>query len=115
MDNLGNKPENSFKVFISYSRDDFEFADQLVAGLKVGGFEPTIDLQGISSGEDWRGRFGQLPRDTDPVVFVFSPSPAHSEICAWEFQEATRLQKQIIPVLCRSLEGAQPPLELANL
>src|ERR1700722_1040163 len=102
-------------VFISYSRDDLDFADQLDAALGLGGFETTIDRHGISAGEDWKKRLGALIRDADSVVFVLSPSSAKSEVCAWEVAEAVRLGKRILPVLCRSLDGANSPQQLANL
>ena len=50
------------KVFVSYSREDLEFADQLVAGLILCGFEPLIDRTGISGGEAWQQRLGNLMR-----------------------------------------------------
>src|SRR5262249_29206031 len=44
-------------IFISYSRDDLKFADQLDAALSdVCGFECVIDRHGISGGEDWKRR-----------------------------------------------------------
>jgi hypothetical protein len=55
--------------------------DQLAAGLRVGGIDPTIDRQRISGGEDWRRRLGSLIRDAETVVFVLSPSSARSETC----------------------------------
>jgi TIR domain/WD domain, G-beta repeat len=100
-------------VFISYSRDDLAFADQLDASLKLTGFGVTIDRLDISGGEEWRNRLGALIRDADTVVFVLSPSSARSEMCAWEVAEAVQLGKRIIPVLCRPLEGASPPSPLA--
>ena len=106
----GGKPN----VFISYSRDDLAFSDQLDASLQLGGFQTSIDRRGISGGEDWKARLGLLIRDADTVVFVLSPSSAQSDICAWEVAEAVRLSKRIIPVLCRSLEDAKPPPELAG-
>jgi hypothetical protein len=42
------------RVFISYSRDDLKFADQLDDALKACGFECLIDRHGISGGEDCR-------------------------------------------------------------
>ena len=60
-------------------------------------------------------RLGALIRDADTIVFVLSPSSARSPICAWEVEEAFRLGKRILPVLCRSLEGANPPPQLAAL
>jgi hypothetical protein len=41
------KPGGKLNVFISYSRDDLEFADQLYASLQLGGFETTIDRRGM--------------------------------------------------------------------
>ena len=102
-------------VFISYSRDDLGFADQLDAALGLTGFATTIDRHGISAGEDWRSRLGALIRDADTVVFVLSPSSARSETCAWEVAEAVRLGKRILPLICRSIEGASPPPQLAAL
>jgi hypothetical protein len=102
-------------VFISYSRDDLAFADQLDASLQLGGFETTIDRRGISSGEDWRARLGALIRDADTVVFVLSPSSAQSPICVWEVEEAFRLGKRILPVICCPLGGAKSPRQLADL
>src|SRR5262249_22585072 len=102
------------RVFISYSRDDLEFADQLDAALNAYGFECIIDRQGISGGEDWKRRLGNLIRESGTVVFVLSPTSARSEIFDWEVEEATRLGKRILPVNCRPLEGASPPPRLCE-
>jgi hypothetical protein len=106
---------NKLAVFISYSRDDLGFADQLEEALKITGFSTTLDRHGISGGEDWQGRLGALIRDADTVVFVLSPASAKSEICAWEVAEAVRLNKRILPVLPRSLDGQTAPKQLAQL
>jgi uncharacterized protein len=103
------------RVFISYSRDDLKFADQLDAALSACGFECLIDRHGISGGEDWKRRLGNLISEADTVVFVLSPSSARSEICDWEVEEAARLNKRILPVNCRPLEGASPPPRLREL
>src|SRR5262245_5866791 len=67
------------RVFISYSRDDLRFADQLNAALDACGFDCIIDRHGISGGEDWRRRLGILISEADTVVFVLSPTSARSE------------------------------------
>jgi WD40 repeat protein len=107
--------EDKLKVFISYSRDDLKFADQLDAALDSTGFECTIDRHGIHGGEDWKLRLGNLILESDTVVFVLSPSSAKSSICEWEVEEALRRGKRILPVLCRELEGAAPPKQLQDL
>jgi len=88
------------------------FADQLDDALNACGFECVIDRHGISGGEDWKRRLGNLISEADTVVFVLSPTSARSEICDSEVEEATRLGKRILPVICRPLEGASPPPRL---
>jgi hypothetical protein len=115
--NEGPPPADAgaLNVFISYSRDDLGFADQLFAALKSCGFEPTIDRQAISGGEEWKKRLGNLIHDSDTVVFVLSPASARSDICAWEVEEAARLSKRILPVICRPIEGIAVPPRLQDL
>jgi hypothetical protein len=104
------------RVFISYSRDDLDFADQLDAALAdVCGFECVMDRHGISGGEDWKRRLGNLISEADTVVFALSPTSARSEICAWEVEEAARLGKRILPVICQPLGGVSPPPRLRDL
>ena len=43
---------NKLNVFISYSRDDLGFSDQLDTALGLTGFDTTLDRHGISPGED---------------------------------------------------------------
>ena len=93
------------KVFVSYSRADLGFADELAAGLEVMGFEPLIDRHSIREGEDWKKRLGGLIADAGTVVFVLSPDSAKSEMCDWEVEEAAKLSKRILPVMWRPLEG----------
>ena len=106
--------DGKLNVFISYSRDDLEFADVVDAALRLAKFETTIDRHGTSPGEDWRKRLGGFILAADTVVFVLSPSSAEFDICLWEVGEAVRLGKRIIPVVCRPLEGKKPPKELAD-
>jgi TIR domain len=71
-------------VFISYSRDDLAFADQLRVALQGFGFVITIDRDDITGGDAWKKRLSDLIRDADTVVFVLSPSSADSPTCVWE-------------------------------
>ena len=103
------------RVFISYSRDDLAFADQLDATLKLIGFDTSMDRHGVHGGENWKARLSALIRDADTVVFVLSPNSAASPICAWEVEEAERLGKRIMPVVPSALDGAPAPLGLAAL
>lgn len=102
-------------LFISYSRDDITFADQIDSALKVYGYATALDRHAISGGEEWKRRLSNLIREADTVLFVLSPDSATSTVCAWEVDEAYRLGKRIIPVVCRDLAGTQPPKQLADL
>jgi len=107
--------DGRLKVFISYSRENLDFADQLEAGLELCGFDATLDRHEITAGEAWQQRLGNLIRDADSVAFVLSPASASSKICAWEVEEATRLSKRILPVVCGPLGDTSPPQLLQNL
>ncbi len=106
----------TLKVFISYSRADLSFADELVAGLAYDGrYEVTIDRHSIIEGEDWRLRLGALIADADTVVFIVSPASAKSDICVWEIEEAHRLSKRILPVLAVPVGATLVPQKLSAL
>jgi TPR repeat protein len=107
--------KGKLRVFISYSRDDLDFADQLAAALDTSGFECFIDREGISGGEAWKRRLGILISEADTVVFVLSPESARSETCNWEVEEAARLNKRILPANWRPLESVSPPPRLRDL
>jgi WD40 repeat protein len=106
---------SKLKVFISYSRDDLKFADQLDAALQTHHYDVAIDRHGISGGEDWKHRLGTLIRDAETVIFVLSPSSAQSPICKWEVEEAARLGKRVLPVVCGPLDKSTPPPKLQDL
>jgi hypothetical protein len=106
---------DKLRVFISYSREDLDFADQLASALDSSGFECFIDREGISGGEAWERRLGNLISEADTVVFVLSPDSARSKTCNWEVEEAARLNKRILPANWRPLESVNPPPRLRDL
>jgi WD40 repeat protein len=105
----------SLKVFVSYSRTDVDFADQLVLALEDKGFQAILDLHDISGGEDWRERLGKLILSADAVVFVLTDKSAVSDVCLWEVTEAKRLGKRIIPVTPEPIDGMPLPAALSDI
>jgi len=103
------------KAFISYSRDDIGFADQLVAALESFGFDPLIDRQSIPGGEDWKAQLRHMIVEADSIVFVLSPRSAVSKLCEWEVEEADQLNKRLIPIVCAPLASVSVPPRLAHL
>jgi protein-disulfide isomerase len=113
-----NTPGNvgpKLKVFVSYSRADSAFVDELVDGLEYSGFEVTLDRHSIVEGEEWKKRLGALIADADTIVFVLSPDSIAAPICEWEVEEAHRLSKRLLPVLCRPIASGTVPARLAAL
>ncbi|MEM1151954.1 MAG: toll/interleukin-1 receptor domain-containing protein, partial [Pseudomonadota bacterium] len=68
------------KVFVSYSRADVAFADQLVAMLADAGFDPIIDRHDIDPAEKWKTRLGDLIFTCDKVVFILTETSAGSPV-----------------------------------
>src|SRR5437868_14818417 len=94
------------RVFISYSRKDIAFADDLEAALKARGFEPLIDRSEIYALEDWWKRIEALIARADTVVFVLSPDAIASEVALKEVTLAASLNKRFAPIVCRRVDGA---------
>ncbi|MBR1121941.1 TIR domain-containing protein [Bradyrhizobium lablabi] len=110
-----SSPERKTRVFISYSRKDAAFADTLVTSLNARGFEAFLDKKDILPGEPWKERIGALILTADAVIFVVSPDSIASNICAWEIEEAGRLQKKLLPVLRRDVDDSKVPPGLSRL
>lgn len=104
------------KVFVSYSRADVGFADELELALRDKGFEPLIDRHGIVAGEDWKQRLSELILACDTVVFILTDASANSDICAYEAAEAERLGKRMLAVTLGPVSpGIAPPPQLARI
>ena len=103
------------KIFISYSRKNLAFADQLEAALKARGFDTLIDRTEIYALEDWWKRVEALIAQSDTVVFVLSPDSVASTICQREVTFATSLNKRLAPIVHRRVEDKAVPVELTRL
>src|SRR5712691_280175 len=103
------------KVFISYSRKDMAFADQLEAALRARGIEPLIDRSEVYAFEDWWKRIEALIARADTVVFVLSPDAVSSEVCHKEVAFAASLNKRFAPVVLRRTDDKAVPEALARL
>jgi hypothetical protein len=103
------------QIFISYSRKDLPFVQQLRAALKVCGFDVSIDLSDITGGEEWEKRLSALIGNADTVVFVLSAFSAASKACDWEVNETLSRGKRLLPVVPRALGHAVVPESLRKL
>ncbi|HEY7797618.1 MAG TPA: TIR domain-containing protein [Hyphomonadaceae bacterium] len=106
----------NLRVFISYARSDASaFAEELLCGLEVAGFEPFLDRHDIAGGEDWEVRLGKLIEAADTVIFALSPASVTSKRCAWEVERAAGLSKRLIPIVAIDVPEASIPERLRRL
>jgi Tol biopolymer transport system component len=100
------------QVFISYSRKDLPFVEQLAADLKNAGFDVWYDVSGISGGSRWRVEIENAIRNSQFAVVILSPDSTTSEWVEREFLFASNLKRKIIPLYYRECEL---PLNYLNL
>ena len=103
------------RAFISYSRHDSAFVDRLQAALSSCGIEAFVDREHIEKSEAWWVRIQQLITEADSIIFALSPESVDSEVCNAEVEFAESLNKRLLPILVRKLEGRPVPAGLARL
>jgi WD40 repeat protein len=87
------------KVFISYSRHDVTFVEQLGEALQARGIDAWIDRREITPTADWLQRIVQGIVQSTFFVFAVSPQSVASEVCAVELHHAVELNKPLAPVI----------------
>src|SRR5438034_1016505 len=90
------------QLFISYSRADSLFIDELVPLLSeiYTNYDIWYDKH-ISGGDDWWQRILQEISSCNLFIYLISNDSLESEYCQAELREALRLQKPILPVIVR--------------
>ncbi|MBD1868472.1 CHASE2 domain-containing protein [Cyanobacteria bacterium FACHB-471] len=103
-------------VFISYSRRDKEFVQQLHAALLGHKRDTWVDWQDILPTEKWWRAIEAGIEGTEAFVFVISPDSATSKVCADEIEHAIKHNKRLIPVVRRDTapEQVHPALSAHN-
>ena len=94
-------------AFISYAREDQDFARRLHAALVDAGHSLWVDWESIHPSSDWFKEIAEGIDQSDAVIFVVSRNSVHSKECRAEVEHARRAEIRIIPVL---REPVQPGL-----
>jgi hypothetical protein len=103
------------KVFLSYTRRDRERTQRIAEVLRERHFGVFKDTDDILPTEEWKTRLEQLIAEADTIVFLLSPNSVASEVCAWEVEYATSLNKRIAPIVIDEVDTAKIPPLLARL
>jgi len=96
-------PEEKRKpqVFISYSRRDLAFVEQLAADLKAADLDVWYDLSGLEGGSRWSRAIEKAIQDSQYVLVVLSTDSVASKWVEEEFLYASELGKKIVPLFYR--------------
>ena len=97
------------EVFLSYSRRDSSYVDELVGVLRAGGREVWIDTAGIRDGEIFPDALRRAIEASDAFVFVITPAAVGSPFCREEVEHAASLNKRIIPLVREPVPDAELP------
>jgi WD40 repeat protein len=98
----GIRPEN--EVFISYSRANQDFAEQLAERLKAKEIDPWLDEDDIPKGVEWWAEIQRGIVGAHAFIFVMSRASLQSMVCHWELAYAIANGKKLIPVLLKDAE-----------
>jgi TPR repeat protein len=88
-------------AFISYSREDSEFALRLAKDLKAAGAQVWLDQIDIKPGRSWDNAVEDALLESPQMLVVLSPSAARSENVRNEISFALEQGKIVVPVLYR--------------
>lgn len=103
------------KLFLSYSRRNSAFIDELIISIESYGFDVQFDRADLFPGEPWEPRLRSMISESDTTVCVLSNAWMESSECIKELQIALELGRRVIPVLIDPIDPSNMPPELARL
>jgi YVTN family beta-propeller protein len=86
------------QIFISYSKQDAEFAFKLASDIENAGYHVWIDRE-IGGGQQWRRTIEKNIQDSTEMVVIISKNSVQSRWVQHESSIAFGLNKPLIPVL----------------
>jgi len=89
------------RIFISYKRADRPFLKRLLSLLQIVRDNNIWHDEQIAGGESWWEKILREIAECDVFIYLLSNDSLKSPYCLAEFAEAVRLNKIIIPVVCR--------------
>lgn len=100
-------------LFLSYSRQDFQFAAGLYDDLKAAGLEPWLDIVNIPTGSIWQEEVRRAIQTCSAFVLVATPTALRSASVREEWRLALEQGKPALLVVLQSvpLDEAQTALE----
>lgn len=110
-----NRDSEQANVFISYSRRNKAFVQQLHSALSTTRREVWVDWDSIPVAGDWWQEIQLGIELADTFLFVISPDSVASKVCGQEIEEAVKHHKRLVPVVFEDVPPDQVHPELARL
>ncbi len=86
-------------IFISYAREDREFAQRLTKSLRESKRIPWHDLHNIKGGDNWLATIDEALRNAEALIVVMSPWATRSQYVTYEWAFALGAGIPVIPVV----------------
>jgi len=96
-------------IFMSYSRRELGFVDDLVSKLEGEGYNVWLDYRVLIPGTPWKGQIDKGLTEADTVLLVVSQASLASKYVALEWQHFLEMNKRFILLI---FEAVDLPKEL---
>lgn len=107
--------EENIDVFISYSRNDGDFARKLNEQLQINGRSTWFDQDSIAVGADFQKEIYKGIATSNNFLFLISQKSIESPYCADEVAYAEKQGKRIITLRLEKVDSALLPQALAAI
>ena len=88
------------QVFISYKREDVDFAENVSSRLEREGFDVWADSK-IAAGEEWRNAIDVAIGNSVALIVIMTPEAKASEYVTYEWAFAWGIGIKVIPIMLR--------------
>jgi WD40 repeat protein len=95
------------KVFLSYASENRKTAIQIQKVLVFNGFDVSIDTE--MRARHWQPEIAELILKSHAFIYLLSPHSARSEFCRWEYKQAEKHKKPVIPLWCVPVDKRELP------
>lgn len=102
-------------VFLSYARQDREFAQELSKKLQDVGISVWVDREQIRAGQNWQDEIEKALQNAAFVIFISSQNSIASDFVTRELSEALRKQTPIIPIVVDDEGSSKMPASLYGI
>jgi len=100
------------QIFISYSRNDSEIAEDLVHRLRRSSFRAWRDKSDIKAGSNWQNAIETAIEASSAMIVIVTSASLASEWVQREYTAALNAGIQVIPYLCEGVTPDALPLAL---